>query len=83
MKEGRATMLIGLTFMAACEFAALVLFKGDTTWKAVTREGLTILGWVAMWRPLEIYLYRWWPLLSKRKLYQRLAHMAVEIKVTP
>ena len=68
IKEGRATMLIGLTFMAACEFAALVLLKGDTTWKAVSREGLTILGWVAMWRPLEIYLYRWWPLLSKRKL---------------
>lgn len=83
MKEGRLTLLIGLCFMAACEFAALVLLKGEPTWKAVSREGLTILGWVAMWRPLEIYLYRWWPLLSRRKLYQRLALMAVEVKVTP
>lgn len=83
MKEGRLTLLIGLTFMAACEFAALVLLKGDTTWKAVAREGLTILGWVAMWRPLEIYLYRWWPLLSKRRLHDRLARMNVEVKVTP
>jgi len=24
-----------------------------------TREGLTICGWVAMWRPLEIFLYSW------------------------
>ena len=83
MKEGRLTLLIGLAFMAACEFAALVLLKGESTWKAVSREGLTILGWVAMWRPLEIYLYRWWPLFSKRRLYERLARMNVEIKVTP
>jgi hypothetical protein len=82
MKEGRSSLLIGLTFMAACEFAALVVLQGDTTWKAMIREGLTILGWVAMWRPLEIYLYRWWPLLGKRRLYQRLARMTVKIKFT-
>jgi hypothetical protein len=26
---------------------------------SMAREGLTILGWVALWRPLEVYLYRW------------------------
>jgi len=36
-----------------------------------------------MWRPLEIYLYRWWPLLRKRRIYQRLSQMAVEIRCTP
>lgn len=81
MKEGRGAMLIGLTFMASCQFSAIMLFEGNLPWQAVTREGLTILGWVAMWRPLEIYLYRWWPLLSRRRLYQRLAKMAVEIKI--
>jgi hypothetical protein len=80
MKEGRGAMLAGLAFMASCQFSAIMLFEGSQPWQAVTREGLTILGWVAMWHPLEIYLYRWWPLLSKRRLYQRLAKMAVEIK---
>lgn len=80
MKEGRVALLIGLSFMVACDFAALLIFQGDSTGRTVVREGLTILGWVAMWRPLEIYLYRWWPLLAKRRLYDRLAHMAVEVR---
>jgi hypothetical protein len=46
----------------------------------VVREGLTIIGWVAMWKPLDIYLYRWWPLLALRHLYQKLAQMPVEVR---
>jgi hypothetical protein len=46
----------------------------------VAREGLTIIGWVAMWKPLDIYLYRWWPLLALRRLYQRLSAMPVEVR---
>ncbi len=80
MREGRSALVIGLLFMVTCELAALILFKGDLPLLIVTREGLTILGWVAMWRPIEIYLYRWWPLLGKRRLYQRLARMEVEVR---
>jgi len=98
MKEGRASAIVGLSFLGLCQFIILFILPHGGEWNEIyqellpplfkkafsfIREGLTILGWVAMWRPLEIYLYRWWPLLSKRKLYQRLAHMAVEIKVTP
>lgn len=80
MKEGRAALVIGVVFMGACQVVARVAFGGEATSNSVIREGLTILGWVAMWRPLEIYLYRWWPLLSKRQLYLRLAKMEVEIQ---
>ncbi|SKB06420.1 hypothetical protein SAMN02745166_04469 [Prosthecobacter debontii] len=92
MKEGRISLLVGLTFLALCQ-AALILFIPTTAegiaslWppllaktSSFLREGLTIVGWVAMWRPLEIYLYRWWPLLAKRRLYSRLARMGVEIR---
>jgi hypothetical protein len=79
MREGRASFLIGLLFLGACQFAATLLTPLDGSWPPVAREGLTIIGWVAMWKPLEIYLYRWWPLLSLRKLYQRLSLMSVEV----
>ncbi|MDZ4288840.1 MAG: hypothetical protein U0984_12820 [Prosthecobacter sp.] len=82
MKEGRSALLIGLVFMAACLFVSSMIFQGDVPWKGVVREGFTILGWVAMWRPLDIYLYRWWPLLGKRRLYERLARMTVEVRCT-
>lgn len=79
MREGRASLLIGLLFLGACQFAATLLTPSAADWQSVVREGLTIIGWVAMWKPLEIYLYRWWPLLTLRKLYQRLSRMPVEV----
>ena len=50
-------------FIAARPIARLV--PAETAWGGIVREGLTICGWVGMWRPLEIHLYRWWPLLRR------------------
>jgi len=43
------------------------------------RESLTIAGWVAMWRPMQIYLYDWWPLLRRSRIYAKLSQMPVEL----
>jgi hypothetical protein len=32
-----------------------------------------------MWRPMEIYLYDWWPLRRKSRLYQKLSQMPVQM----
>ncbi len=37
------------------------------------------VGWVANWRPMEIFLYDWWPLSRKRHRYERLAIAELEI----
>ncbi len=79
MREGRVSLIIGLLFLGLCQFTATLLSPAAANWQTVAREGLTIIGWVAMWKPLEIYLYRWWPLLALRKLYQRLSQMPVEL----
>ena len=39
-------------------------------------------GWVALWRPLEIFLYDWWPIRAEARLFDRLAASRVEL-VTP
>ena len=44
------------------------------------RESLTIGGWVSMWRPLEIFLYDWWPIRNEARLSDRLAAMPVRIR---
>ena len=46
----------------------------------VVEESLLIFGWVANWRPIEIFLYEWWPIVRRRKLYRRLAAAQVELK---
>jgi hypothetical protein len=43
------------------------------------RESLLIGGWVAMWRPLEIFLYDWWPIRAEARLYDRLGEMPVKL----
>jgi hypothetical protein len=45
----------------------------------LVREGVLIGGWVAMWRPLEILLYAWWPIQRDARLYDRLGDMPVRI----
>ena len=80
MRRGRASLLIGLLFLAAC-LATSRLLLGDIegTWAGILRESLTIAGWVAMWRPMEIYLYDWWPLRRQGRLYRKLSQIPVQL----
>jgi len=43
------------------------------------RQGLVIIAWVAMWRPLEALLYDRWPHVQRRRLRDRI--LAAEIEV--
>jgi hypothetical protein len=48
----------------------------------IVQEGLLIGGWVAMWRPMEIFLYDWWPIRAEATLADRLSVMPVRISYT-
>jgi len=80
LKQGRTSLIIGLTFLAVCMITSQLLRRQEETLSIVIREGLIIAGWVAMWRPMEIFLYEWWPLRRKGRLYQKLSRMHVEIR---
>jgi hypothetical protein len=45
-------------------------------------ESLIIGGWVALWRPMEIFLYDWWPIAAEARLFDRLAAMPVSLRGT-
>jgi len=80
LKEGRTSLIIGLAFLAACTLMSQLLRQRAGTLPIVLREGLIIAGWVAMWRPMEIFLYEWWPLLRRGRLYEKLSRMRVEVR---
>jgi hypothetical protein len=79
--RGRTSLVIGIAFLAGS------LLLGDFIARALShravgellRESLLIGGWVAMWRPLEIFLYDWWPILGEARLSDRLSAMPVRI----
>jgi hypothetical protein len=73
--------LIGVVFLSvAVILAGLVQGAlGGSQISALIRESMVIGGWVAMWRPLEIFLYDWWPIRAERKLFDRLSVMPVRL----
>lgn len=80
-RVGRISLAIGLAVVTAFIFVAEVVARriGESASGQVLHEGLLIGGWVAMWRPLEVFLYDWWPIRAQAKLYDRLASMPVRI----
>ncbi len=78
---GRLSLAIGVGVLALCILGARAIQSvfGDGAAVSMIVEGLVILGWVANWRPLHLFLYEWWPLDRRRRLYQRLAAARVEI----
>jgi hypothetical protein len=82
LRRGAISFAIGLAFLFVClTIRRLVEALGPSFASAVVDEGLLILGWVAMWRPVEIFLYDWWPELGKRQLFARIATMPIEVQV--
>jgi hypothetical protein len=81
-QRGRISLVIGLAVLAGCiGLAQLALrWAGDGGLDQVVHESLLIGGWVAMWRPLEVFLYDWWPIRADVRLFDRLAVMPVRIR---
>jgi hypothetical protein len=78
---GRISLVIGLAvlavFIGVSQLVASRTSGGGVG--EVLRESLLIGGWVAMWRPLEIFHYDWWPIRAEAKLFDRLAALPVRI----
>ena len=82
IRRGRISLLIALVFLGASIAAgdAVASVLRDTHVAEIIREGLLIGGWVAMWRPLEVFLYDWWPIRAEARLFDRLSTMPVRIE---
>ncbi len=80
LQQGRVSLLIGLVFVTVCLIAADNIGQfGTGTAYTIARESLTIVGWVAMWRPLQIFLYDWWPLVRRIRVYKTLSRAHVRV----
>jgi hypothetical protein len=82
LRDGRLSLAIGLLFLFSCvglRNLVLGMWPGDF-YAETLAEGLLISGWVAMWRPIQTFLYDWWPIRRRLRLLERLAVMPVAIR---
>ncbi len=80
-RVGRRSLAVGIAVLAACVVAGNLIVRavGATEFSSFMRESLLLLGWVANWRPIEIFLHDWWPIARRRDLFLRLAAAKVEL----
>ena len=80
---GWRAVTIGLTFSALCLLVALTVFRLgilDDTLFAVFVGFLTILIWMAIWDPAEVFLYELQPYKLEIRTYKSLKNAEVIIK---
>jgi hypothetical protein len=81
-RVGWRSLAIGLAVLVVCLVGSQIVAKmaGNAVVARVLEESLIIVGWVANWRPLEIYLYDWWPIRRRILLFRRIAAAPVTVR---
>lgn len=81
LRDGQMALMVGLFFLFICLSGShYVLTHSSTMLTHILGEGLNIAGWVAMWKPIDTFLYDWWPLHKTRLYHQKLSSIPIEIK---
>lgn len=75
IRTGLISLAIGLCVLAFCTGLSRAVDNSPLPdgWREGLRDGISVFGWVANWRPAQILFYDWWPLRRSRNLYRRLA----------
>jgi hypothetical protein len=81
VRRGQMFLVVGLTVLVVfVTLARLTASLPAGPLIEILREGFIITGWVAMWRPLEVLLYDWWPLIDERRQVRRMLDAPVSIR---
>lgn len=81
LRVGRYFLMIGLLVLFVClGIAQLISSKhSDSGLAVIAHEGFTIIGWVAMWRPIEVFLYDWFPLREEKLYLEKIATLEIDL----
>lgn len=80
--SGRRAVSIGFVILSVCLFFAWHVAHNLPARPAtrILQESFALLGWVSMWKPVEMFLYDWLPFARRRDLCRRLAAAEVVVR---
>lgn len=76
-------LVVGLLVLTASLFLRSLFDAGGKGMGQIIAEGLLILGWVALWRPVEVVLFEYWERRDQQRLLERLALAEVAFVAEP
>lgn len=82
VSNGKRDLVVGFLFLFIC--GTLGLLAGQLLPPNVgklVQEGFLIIGWVALWRPVDLFLYELRPLRHERDLLGALCNMDVRFEM--
>lgn len=82
-KEGTVKLMLGLCFLAICLALNEAATEADflpSFLQSFLATGFEILGWVALWSPVGILIYEWWPHRHNIAVYEHIASMDLELE---
>jgi hypothetical protein len=74
-KTGRLSLVIGLSVLSISLLLGWLLLQklNESHFSQILKKSFLIFGWVAIWKPSDIFLYAWPPIARRRKLFRRLS----------
>jgi hypothetical protein len=87
-RNGWRSLWNGLLFLGLCVLLGSLFASDVLSWipgflRTVLSEGLTVIGWVALWHPVEAFLYDPIPLRRENGVYRRLQQMDIVVLPRP
>jgi hypothetical protein len=82
-RDGRISLMIGLGFVAIAILIgeSISQVTDNAGYARIIADSAVIGAWVALWHPINIFLFDWWPIRRRAVLYDRIAGAEVAVRV--
>lgn len=81
LRTARLFLIFGLIILSICLTVAHMLPQSeDNLFALALREGIIIFGWVSMWRPLEVFIFDWYPHYDRIRYFRKIANAHVHVE---
>lgn len=79
---GLKELVFGLSFLAVCLVAggaAAALEIGPSWFRTFVIEGLVIVGWIALWHPVDMLFFERLPIVREQRILARIGSATVQL----
>ncbi len=80
LQRSQYFLMVGIFLLGICLWVAQQLGGSSVDGiRSIIREGVVIIGWVSMWKPIELLLFDWFPIYQMKSLYKKLNESEIRI----